>query len=331
MRAETRALLMITIGFFCLPNIAHANCGFSNIEGDIEMASIGGAKVYTLFSAHLGKQPLEVRKALRLEGGTREDVSDRLNAILSNPKHQQTIKTEKAETARIINLLKSSSLTWVGIEASPKEMKGGPSIQMQMQVDIYKHTRESLLSVLGDVNKTDDILYLLFSSHVIARAKEPSAFERIRTVPIDDDEAKSKSAEVVFELDNLKQELIELGMEKQLLSPEQFMAINGMKADALKNNKVIPSERITAEQERFKNEEVKKTVGNLLSKANEFLHLSAKRDEAAAKSILNQSGDGIVLMGTAHGPGVTSHLNSACGDTGFPKSRTEDRTENAVK
>jgi hypothetical protein len=296
------------MGCFLCSHFVHADCGFSKFEGGIEVANIGGAKVYTLFSTHImGREP-EVMASFN--EATVEKVKANLNNLLLKPRFQEIIENEKRKTKELTDAVKSGNLSWVGIEASKKEMEMGSPIQEL--VEDYLDAKKLFISQFGDAQKVEDILYLLYNADVIARAKDPSVFQGVKTVPIDNDEAKEKSKILFVEINNIRKDLILLGMNQRLLTVDEFSVIDHLKREAIRDNAMIPQDRIKSELEKLKNEKVKSIANEFLSKVNEFLLLSAKRDETAAQFILNQKGDGIIIMGSAHKAGVIQHLNAAC-------------------
>ena len=54
-------------------------------------------------------------------------------------------------------------------------------------------------------------------------------------------------------------------------------------------------------------------LASLVDKHNILLgDLSEKRDQYAVQSILNQPGNGLIIFGTDHGPGIKEGLTTAC-------------------
>ena len=50
----------------------------------------------------------------------------------------------------------------------------------------------------------------------------------------------------------------------------------------------------------------------IVEKTNEATNISRERDQNVVASILNQHGNGLVLFGAAHGPGIKQGLTAAC-------------------
>ena len=62
----------------------------------------------------------------------------------------------------------------------------------------------------------------------------------------------------------------------------------------------------------MKNQKVIEAIRSYVSKINEFIENGTERNNETVKSVDNQSGNGIILMGTAHKAGVEDQLTRNC-------------------
>tara|TARA_B100000749_G_scaffold122825_1_gene93765 strand:+ start:8321 stop:9250 length:930 start_codon:yes stop_codon:yes gene_type:complete len=283
------------------------DCGFSSQGNQLESANIGGGTLYTLFSTHLMNQSEVVLNAI--SGGPTQ-MLENFEDILNDPEHKATIKNEQRKTQQITHLVRQKKISWIGVEVSPLELEKG--LKWEELVEDYNGMKSLLSEYITDSNKMDKILSLMYPPYVVAWAKNPKAFDSIKIVPIDDDAAKTESSRLVGEMDRARSELIELGMKKRLLTPEQFFAIDELRLKAMSEVRRITPEETRQTTSQFDNDEVKNVIEKLFSKWNEFYKNSEIRDATMARSVLNQSGDGLVVLGSAHGRGVVNHLNSYC-------------------
>lgn len=308
MKSKLIVLLIILVPFK-----STEACTFAQHSGDIRVASINGAKVYTLFTTHLMDQSSSVMGALL--GSSTDEVIESLNGLLTDPDNAQTIRSEQNDVVQLTQIVQSGEIRWIGIEASPAEMQSGISIINQVQD--YYDMRDLFNGILGNhegwsPEKTDQILHLMFNAHIIARAKNPDAFSDIRVVPLDDNDAKAESGQTIEYIDRFRDDLIRLGADEGLLTIDQFLEIEAIKNAALQNVRPIPAEEISRLRDQFQDIAVRTIIRDYLEEVNEFLRLSGVRDQAAVTQILEQSGNGLITMGSAHGPGIEQGLTTAC-------------------
>ena len=310
-------------------------CTFSKHSGDIRVANISGAKVYTLFSTHIMENDWE--EVLQTFSLPPNQAVAHLNGILKRKK--ETIESEESDANQIIDLVKKGEVRWVGVEATPGELNRlGPEVQVEDYLDMEKIFNQYVGHIKGwDQQKTNQILHLMYSPHIIARAKArmtpPDVFKQIPTIPIDDEKSKKESLDVMRKRDQSIDYLASLYVKEgglchrdQSQRPSWCSSLTSfVKTEDLFKIKRIPNSKLTRffNQTEIENEEVKENIITLVESTNKFLDLSDKRDEMAASVILKQSGHGLVTMGLAHGPGVENRLTAAC------KNGSETRTNEA--
>ena len=145
------------------------NCVFSPYFGDIEQIDMGHHRIYTLFTKHLGGQADDIIPIITT-GGSVENKIRRLNAIIEQ--NRETIQSEQGDVQQIAHLIRSEQISWMGLEASPEEMESFFDYRVesyrQLKFDQPFFTSLDTLSMRWNINKTDQILTLLFPASTIA-------------------------------------------------------------------------------------------------------------------------------------------------------------------
>ena len=159
-------------------------------------------------------------------------------------------------------------------------------------------------------DKTGQILYLMQIPYVIARANHPLLFANIRTVYLEDNEAKSRVLSIMSMISRLFRQLQNFVTREQL-HVDDYERIIEIGSIAIGDNLLIPDE-ILKYSDLFQNEEVRQVVSVYFAKTNEFLDVNQRLDEAVVETALRQPGNGIILMGTHHKQGVQAGLMASC-------------------
>ena len=76
----------------------------------------------------------------------------------------------------------------------------------------------------------------------------------------------------------------------------------------------IPQQLISDELSKWRSSESKSLVEDFFRNTNQIVEYMSKRDQAMVATILEQSGNGLILTGSAHSKGITQRLLSACRD-----------------
>ena len=282
------------------------------LYGYIKEIRVNRKNFYALFTSHLYKEPDLLWQII-----DDKSISDPiikagvLRRIARNEKYSSVIRSEKGDVAAIIGLLKSkqSSIRWIGIEASSKEMKK-VGFNKQDQISVYGTVKRYLTTVLSFSEKeADDILYLMFSAYTISLAKQPQLFANIRFIPLDDDLYKSKTLNTLSKVEQAQRALYDL-KDAGILSPEEFQKIMSTKREIMSSRGVLLSKigllnELKAPQSRAAAE-------SYFVYINEFLNYSYKRDNTMASLAVKQQGEGLIILGEGHEKGVTTLLLSLC-------------------
>ena len=307
------------------------SCTFSEHSGDVHVAKIFGSEVYTLFTRHIMEEyAQEILGTFSLPSN--EQVKA-LNDILQ--KRKRIIQSEQSDVRQITKLVQSGEIRWIGVEATPGELH---RMGTEVRVNDYLEMKR-LFNHMGhmegwDKQKTDQILYLMYSPDIIARVENPEVFKAIPTVPIDDEQAKQEMFNVREKRDQHKDILMniydQLCFKKKTHQPSWCRPLASfcfVEKKICMKIKRVPNDELTEflNQNKIENENAKASMVALAELNNKFLDLSDRRDEKAASIILNKSGNGLVTMGSAHGPGIESRLATACKNKGSEtKTETND-------
>ena len=231
---------------------------------------------------------------------------------------RKTISSEQLDVLDITQLAKKGKLDWIGIESSENEQTFLPVSEKVKEYLRYKKAIESITEGLeekiwGEQN-TDALLHLVFSARVIARAKNPDLFAQIKTVPLEDNHLKDES---IAALDDLTMAMTRAWVYQDSLTQDEFHKIMDFRrsaSDAAEKNNPISEEQVEAflKKNNFQDEELNDFIQTLINATNKFWDLVKKRDKPVAEKALSSKGNGLIIMGSAHGEGIKKHLVKAC-------------------
>lgn len=276
-----------------------------NVLSGLYTACSRGKIVHAQFSIHQTNQGSQFAAALN--GGSLEEISRNLDQMIDAPGNASLIRTLDDNRAALEKLLSEKKIAWMGIEASPEEMRSG--VPIDAQVRDLNELKETLRPF--SERQIESILTLLYDPHVRLRALRPDLFDGIRYVPLDSHEPKQRALAAGAEQSQIRSQLIRLGISGAM-TPAQFMRLQAASDGALKRNAPLSTDEIGAALGDISSPEARSLAENYLGKANEFLSLSADRDEAMAAAITAERGEGYVALGSAHGPGVLRRLDGIC-------------------
>ena len=285
-------------------------CSFSNSEiEDVEVGWLGNSnrKIYTLFTQHLGNESDEVKEVIERTHFVPEMVIAFLSELLE--RHQTTIASEQSDAQKIIELAESEEIDWIGVER--------PNINtsyVNNTTDSYlidKRTINTRWSHLPgwNANKTMQMLSLKYPAFIIARANHPETFHRIRIYPLEDENLMRETSGYV----NSFSDLINSIIEDARVTPDQSSQVFSFIKEEKSNFRLISESEFETLLDNLRVQEDSRTNMRRLMRAyNNTISLSSQRDAAVVQSILELPGNGLVLFGTAHGPGIKQGLITAC-------------------
>ena len=285
-------------------------CSFSSagIEG-VEVIQLGDRQIYTLFTGHLFGQPDTVA-GIWIEGDRGENTIAAFNQLLGD--HEERIVSEQSDVRKITELVRSGSVDWIGVEHDRTDTS-----YVDDATDRYVTARNNLNTRLNQSprwssNKTDQLLFLVFSNFMIARATHPEAFHGVEIYPLEDEDLKRQTD------DNVRQDIYwrESIQNDTDVTDAQYSAILSFQNDIGASNLPI-SER---ELERFLDEiglpesstQAYVSIRKLIRAYNNVISLIPQRDAAVVQSILDLPDNGLILFGPLHGPGIKQGLITAC-------------------
>ncbi len=283
------------------------SCSFSNseIEG-VEVGQIGDRKIYTLFTQHLFGQHDEA--AAIITSHTPENAVAPLNQLLE--KHLATIVSEQSDVQKIIELAESEKIDWIGIEHNRTDTS-----YVDIESDIYSKYLPYINALLNplpdwDSSKTNQLFSLMYSALIIAHANHPETFQGIRMHLLGDESLKKETNERIDDFNHWET----LVRQDTHVTPYQYSEIV-----SLTGKTVIPNPRLILESEfedlldNLRVEEGSRTnMRRLIRAHNDIISLIPRRDKAVVQSILDLPGNGLILFGTSHGPGIKQGLITAC-------------------
>ncbi len=291
-------------------------CYFHQYSDDIRLGHINGRKIHTLFTPHLGNHREQVEGVIKASN----DIPSELNILLIM--YQRAIKSEQSEAQQLIQLLASDQIDWIGIELSREEMKGLTYNEIAQPYLTMKRSFNNLNNrPRWNQVKTNQILSLMYRSYIIAYTENPELFEEAKFIPLEDPNlreiARSLSEDKNMALSTLAQ------LEKEgLISHWKYLAIGTLAERALEqrglaqitgDNLISSSElKNFLQAQEIEQTEVIEAVTSYVNTINDFMINGKNRDEAVARSVNNQSGNGIILMGDAHKAGVEDELIQSC-------------------
>ena len=317
------------------------SCIFKTYSDGIEIANIGNRQIYTLFTAHLDNERNEVLTAFNNRSNyTLSQFISHLNRIID--RHQTTIKSEQSDVQKVTRLVQSEEISWIGVEGSPEEIEGSNSNFGKM-VSNYLELQPAFneqSSTNLDLNKTDQILYLMFNAIIIAYANHSEVFDRIPIVPLEDNDLRREVRRILHEIKQMQSHL-PIFILSRAISPSQFSELHSI----FTNSRYISNQEFETLLDLLETQEIEEDQTSIngipipkqakqrhlrtlpthvqaefkmflrtFTDKHNILHgdLYKKRDQKAVQSILDHPGNGLVLFGTNHGPGIKEGLTTAC-------------------
>ena len=277
----------------------------SDIEG-VEVIQIGDRQVYTLFTDHLSDQPHEISAVTRSH--TPEDAVPLLNQFLE--RYQERITSEQFEFQRIMELAESGQIDWIGVEQPQTAVIAIDSI-----VENYLENRDFISLEFDhlpewDTNKTTQLFFLLYHPNIIVRGNHPEIFRKIRSYSLEKDENLRIASRDRLDDFGYWENLV---IEDPRVTPYQYLQITSIESHGLitESDFEILLDRLRIPEEPRM---TRINIRMLRMVYNDLISLVSRRDVDAVQSILDlpDNGNGLVLFGTTHGPGIKQNLISAC-------------------
>ncbi len=288
-----------------------ANCDFTNLDSTHRSINVGGSTITTYYSSHLLGEDEAINKILEA-ATTTEEMRDGLLEYLARPEIAEKVLSEQSESTSLIQAARNGSVDWIGIEASPEEIARGSSFEEL--IASYSGLRQSFSEILNQ-EQLDQIMHLYFPAHIIARAKDPEAFRSIRPVGLDDDAQKALGYELLARIENTKPEMIDLILAGQL-SQEDALAFLSYQWTAVERFSPFTEDEINSYMSSFENERVREIFTQNLNSINGFLATADERSLTAARRAIAESGNGLIIFGSAHGPLIDQELRRLCLQSG---------------
>ena len=160
-----------------------------------------------------------------------------------------------------------------------------------------------------DADKTNQLRYLLYSADIIVRANHPEIFRRVKVYPLED---RSIRSETESRYDD-ETYWLQLFKENVRVTFDQYLQVNSFLTEARKDLHLISENELEAFLNRLGvHRDARVNIGIRMRTSNDIILLNAQRDRAVVQSILELPGNGLILFGTAHGPGIKQGLIEAC-------------------
>ena len=295
-------------------------CYFREHSGQIRLGHINSRKIYSLFTPHIKSQGENVLSIIRNSNHV-DNLVDILNQLLDE--YKETISSEQSDVQQLTWLLKSDQIKWIGIEDS------GEDINLRFTYNQRKHEYLGVKETLEVLNlhpdwsleKTDRLLYLIYGADIITYAKNPELFAEVSFVPLEKEHLLEEAEKLFEDIDTALDFLAQLE-KRYLISHETYLAVDALGAEALRQRGLpqITGESLieSSEFEDFLKEqdieepEVIEVITSYVSKINEFIENGTERNKEVVDSLLHQSGNGIILMGTAHKARIEDQLTRNC-------------------
>ena len=279
-------------------------CHFSDsdIEG-VEVGQIGDRQIYTLFTVHLSR---EANRVFAIMDRYRPvDAITALNQLIEM--NQEIIASEQSDVQKVTQLAESGKIDWIGVETFETNTSGSSFA--------YLEGRARLGRVLNhlrgwDSSKTDQLLLLLFDADIIAYATHPEVFRGIRKYPLEDEVLATETLDL-FRDSAYWEGVIE---RDNYITESQRLEINSfIRGIIISEPRLITEFEFESLLDRIEVlEEARINIRRLREIYNDIISLIFKRNEVIVQSILDIPGNGLILFGAAHEPGIKQGLITAC-------------------
>ena len=272
---------------------------FQQYSKTIDVASLKGRTLYTMFAPHLHEY---VREDILRILGQRENDSKVLNDLEELlKKHSSTIDTQKALFQELLSLARKQSIRWIGIENFLSSEEKIPVQVMRNQL------KKRFSSHLGwDAEKQERLIYLLYNADIIAYHDHPVLFAQAQRIDLGDDSLESVTGRLVEPVLDLMQILRFMQRDGWASKAHAFHQLN---VDAL--DIPIPDslkQTILSQVKQEGEEGMDEVVRSYIDFRNKFAVFNELRNKAFARNILNQKGLGIAILGTNHKTSVQKHI-----------------------
>ena len=227
------------------------------------------------------------------------------------------VASEQSDVQKIVELFGLEQIDWIGIDSSPEVLETNP---IDARIRTYFKNRDFLNANLNsghgwNSNKTEQILSLIFNPYAIALANNPDLFNRVEVVPLDDYVLRETEIQYYNDVDYYMGALLEIRRINSSINQsvlERFSRFIQSKTSGFELVIISYNELEELLDELGVEEDVRRYMRRIVERINEATNLSRQRDQNAVASILNQPGNGLVLFGTVHGPGIKQGLTTAC-------------------
>jgi len=295
---------------------SYASCDFEKTPEGYYVQRTSRGTVYGFFSSHTTNHGDVVVNRISNSNNS-EDMALNLKSLIGT--HSVFLEEKKNEISQIRGMLRSKNIRWYGTENSVEERgMAQANEEIFVEYDRIKRELREGLEVLPNWNKSDSesILVMFFPTYIIAGAEERARFQNAREVPLDPDAEKKRSFELIREIETQRENLIK-SVQEGGFTRESLTVLEALSANAIRSDVRISSEQIsTLMNTKFQNasHEARQEVRAFIDKHNSFLELSDARDVVAAQRGSQQVGNGIIVMGTAHGPGIMNKMTEMCNE-----------------
>jgi len=157
---------------------------------------------------------------------------------------------------------------------------------------------------------------LAFQSYIIAIAENPDTLENVSIVPTDDYEARNKSFEIMEKVKgHYNLFLRQLIADNPTNIPTAVRNLRELQRK-MSLGEVDDQKVETLLSEKFSDEKVRSAAGNYLFDMKRIFFpggdLFEKRNDITVSRSLAQSGNGLILMGFYHEPGIKNRFTTFC-------------------
>ena len=295
-------------------------CYFRQYTGHIRLINIQERKVYNLFTRHITSHGQNILSIIRIFHHI-DDRVDHLGKLLDE--HQETISSERSDVQQLTQLLDSGEIDWIGIEDARTEI--ALRFIYNQRVQDYLGIKEAL-NILNshpnwNLEKTDQLLYLVYGADLITYAKNPELFAEVRFIPLEKEHLLDRAEELFREISIALNTFSQL-KERGMITDEKSQAVKNFGLEALgqrglsqiTGDNLIDSDELEdfLKTQEIEYPEVVEAITPYVSTINAFMTNGRERNEEVVTSVLNQSGNGIIIMGGAHKAIIEDRLRENC-------------------
>ena len=282
-------------------------CTFSvsGIEG-VEVGQIGNRQIYTLFTPVLMDEAKEIFSIDNSYNSLLDAVGP-LNQLIDW--HQPIIKSEQSDAEKIIELAESGRIDWVGIEYPRTETTYVDNIREGYLLYRNRINTELNPSSEWDSSKTDQLLALVFEAYTIVNANKTKFFRNVEIYPLEIDTVNEQHN--LFGYFNYWEGLIE---EDPFVTEGQHLGVTSFIEETMRfGPRLITEAEVEILLDRLEVlEEARFNIRILIKVHNDIASLYLQSDRAVTQSILDLSGNGLLLFETGRSFGIKQGLISAC-------------------